>query len=130
MHGRASVLVAGTIAYSWIAAGFHPFTWPMRITTALPILLVLALACRDPDRDGEEWNGRIYRRGLWVWATLFVLLVVWELIAYVGSPRHDHPTLSSIAETVMSTQATRALVFGVWLGVGAALLGRPRRAQT
>jgi hypothetical protein len=130
VHGGAAGLIAGATAYSWIAAGFHPFTWPMRLATAVPIVLVLALGWRGPNRDRAEPRRRTHRVGLWVWAALLVLLMVWELIAYLGSPRHDHPTLSSIAETVMSTQATRALVFAAWLGVGAVLLGRPARVRT
>src|SRR5436190_7463674 len=32
-----------------------------------------------------------------IWAGLFALLAVWELAAYLSSPRQTHPTLSSIA---------------------------------
>jgi hypothetical protein len=124
MRRSGAVLVALAVAYSWVAAGFHPFTWPMRIATALPIVFALFVAWRRSDGERVSARGR-YRAGLWVWATLLVLLIVWELIAYAGSPRHDHPTLSSIAETVMSTQAARAAVFATWLAVGAGLL-RPR----
>jgi hypothetical protein len=122
-------VIAVALAYSWVATGFHPFTWPMRAATALPILLALVLAWRQPDAPRAS-SARRYRAGLWVWATLLGLLVVWELFAYAGSPRHDHPTLSSIAETVMSTQASRALVFVAWLAVGALLVRRRRAATT
>ena len=126
------VLVALAVTYSWIAAGLHPFTWPMQVMAALPILLVLVLSLREPTAGAsrERLPSRAYRLGLWVWGALVALAVVWELIAYAGSPRHDHPTLSSIAELVMSTQATRALVFAAWLGAGAVLLSRRRLART
>jgi len=65
-------------------------------------------------------------RGTFVWVGLFAALVGWELVALFSSPREDHPTLSSVADTIMSVHIGRAAMFAVWLVAGAALaLSRP-----
>lgn len=118
----AMVGVAGL--YSWTAAGFHPFTWPMRVMVALPILVALALAWGPSDRAGRTRHESIAgcRPGFAVWAGLFTLAAGWQLAAYLSSPRHDHPTLSSLANDAMSRHAGRSLFFALWLALGWALL--------
>ena len=53
-----------------------------------------------------------------IWLVLVVATVAWELAAYFSSPRSAHPTLSVIADNVMSVQPGRALVFALWLALG------------
>ncbi len=128
---RDGAAVALALGYSWIVAGFHPLTWPMRVAVAIPIVLVLARSWRPAAGvDPAVPSGRAYRVGLAVWGGLFALLVAWEVFAYFGSPREDHPTLSSIAEAVMSTQLGRAAMFAAWLAAGLAVLGRSRAFRT
>src|SRR6476659_6468875 len=68
-------------------------------------------------------------RGALVWRALFLAFTAWEVIALFSSPRDDHPTLSSIADWIMSTHAGRAGVVLAWLAAGAALaFRRPRVA--
>ena len=55
------------------------------------------------------------RASVAVWLALVVCTVGWELLAYFGTPRHDHPTLSVIADEIMSVHPGRALVFFLWL---------------
>lgn len=62
-------------------------------------------------------------RGLAVWAALAVVAVGWELAAYLQHPRADHPTLSSLTNSVLDGHALRAAAFIGWLAV-AARLGR------
>ena len=59
-----------------------------------------------------------------MWIGLVALLGGWELVAYLSSPRHDHPTLSSIADQVMSSHAGRAAMFALWLALGWSLFVR------
>jgi hypothetical protein len=56
-----------------------------------------------------------------VWAALLLAIAAWELLAFFSSPRRDHPTLSSIADRIMSVHAGRALVFAAWLALGATI---------
>ena len=126
------VIVVG-IVYSWIAAGFRPFTTPEDIVVALPVIPVLVLALwwrgsrPDPAPTGTTHTAP---RGTAMWLVLLGALVVWELAAYASTPRDDHPTLSSIADSIMSTHPGRAAIFALWLALGAALaFGRSREAR-
>ena len=106
-------VVAGALVYSWVASGLRPFTYPERFAVAFPIVIgaIAVLRIRAADVDGT-------RRGTWVWGALFGALVVWELISFRLSPRIDHPTLSSISDSIMSTHPGRFGMFAVWLVVG------------
>jgi hypothetical protein len=113
--------------YSWIAAGFHPFTWPMRIAVAVPVLVAFAYSWRRPrpNSDDAPTRSSAYRRCVLVWVGLLLLATAWELIALFSSPREDHPTLSSIGDDVMRTHPGRAITFALWLVVGWLLFVRP-----
>ena len=52
------------------------------------------------------------------WSALIGALAVWELAAYVASPRQGHPTLSSISDDITSGHPARAVVFALWLLLG------------
>ncbi len=121
------VLVAAVIgAYCWLATDLRPFTIPIDVAVAVPSVLVAALVWGRPastasttaDRKATRWGGAA------PWAVLFGLLVVFELAAYVSSPRRDHPTLSSMADALMNTHPGRAAVFALWLLLGWALFLR------
>jgi hypothetical protein len=126
-----AITTAGVaLAYAWIAAGLRPFTAPENVLVTLPIMGVGLLAARR-GRPGPERPVQVdspsRRRGSVVWVTLAVGFAVWELNALFASPRHDHPTLSSIADWMMSVHAGRAAVFLCWLALGFALALRPTR---
>jgi hypothetical protein len=124
------VTIAVALGYAWIAAGQRPFTTPENLLVAVPIIGVGLLAARR----GRSWRERPLlvaapsrRRGSLVWVALAVGFAVWELNALYSSPRDDHPTLSSIADWIMSVHAGRAALFLCWLALGAALALRPTR---
>ena len=127
-HRAAAVLaVAVAGVYSWIAAGFVPFTWPMRIAVIVPVLAAAVFVVR-PSRPGGEpamAQRRAYRRCRAAWIVLLGLATAWELLALFSSPRDDHPTLSSMSDDVMRTHPGRALTFALWLLVGWLLFVRP-----
>jgi len=106
-------VIGGVLGYSWIASGLRPFTHPEAVAVAIPLVLAGIALLRMHAADGE-----ITRRGTWVWGTLAAALVTWELVSYRLAPRVDHPTLSSIADSAMSTHPGRFLMFAAWLGVG------------
>ena len=126
----ALLVGAGVLAYAWIAAGLLPFTEPENVFVVLPMIPVVILAARrnrpsvvvPPSATGV-------RRPRWalVWVVLAVVLGAWELLALFSSPRDDHPTMSYLADRVMSTHPGRTAMFLVWLGAGAALALRPSR---
>jgi hypothetical protein len=134
-NGRTSPLavatIAGTLLYSWVAAGLRPFTGPENVAVALPVLLALVFLARRwgqpvdaPDPDPE--HARACRVAGTVWIGLVSLLVAWELVAYFSSPRYDHPTLSTVADDIMSNHPGRAAMFVLWLALAWLLFIRPR----
>jgi hypothetical protein len=125
----ATVLAVAPVGISsWIAAGFLPFTWPMRITVVAPVLAAAVFAARPspPGTDPVVADRRLHRWCVAAWITLLALATAWELLALFSSPRDDHPTLSSMSDSVMSTHPGRALTFALWLLVGWLLFVRPR----
>src|SRR5262249_53131960 len=98
------VVVAAALVYSWIASGFRAFTHAEAIAVSIPLIVAGIALLRARSRFDEEAEAReeLPRRGTWVWVSLVVVLLVWELVSFRLSPRIDHPTLSSIADAVMS----------------------------
>jgi hypothetical protein len=117
-------VVAVALIYSWVAATFRPFTWPIYVATAIPIVVCLLAASRHVPVVRDDPSAP--RREVAVWIGLVLLLLAWELLAYFSSPRHDHPTLSTIADNAMSSHIGRAMTFALWLTVGWLLFVRSR----
>jgi hypothetical protein len=113
-------------AYCWVAAGLRPFTLPIDVAVAIPAVVVAILTWRWSRRGRPEGvdTKPVRWRNAAPWAVLFGALAVLELAEYVSSPRQDHPTLSSIADDLMSTHPARAAMFALWLLLGWALLLR------
>jgi hypothetical protein len=121
------IAAAATVAvvYSWVAAAFRPFTRPEEVMVAIPIVLVAAAAARRRSSGvpaASEITPRVRRRGAAIWLALIAAIVLWELIALFSSPREDHPTLSSVADRIMSVHIGRAVMFLLWLMAGAVLV--------
>lgn len=121
------VVVAVLIgAYCWFSSDLRPFTVPIDVAVAIPALIVAVLAwgprasrgSMAADRETVKW------RDAAPWAVVFGLLAAFEVAEYFSSPRRDHPTLSSIADSLMSTHLGRAAAFALWLLLGWALLLR------
>ena len=137
-------VVTAVLGYSWWVTTFRPFTWPMRITTAIPGVLVLALAARDrrpraalrawvvtwrlvlEERDRQLPLRRriVWRGGTVVWSLLIATISAWELLARLNAPRSSYPTLSSLSNSVTRVHAVRFLAFVLWLLFGRDLLRR------
>lgn len=136
--------VTAVLVYSWWVTTFRPFTWPMRITTAIPGVLVLVLAARDRRRRAalrawfatwrlvlEERDRQlplrrriVWRGGTVVWSLLIATISAWELLARLHAPRSVYPTLSSLSNSVTRVHAVRFLAFVLWLLFGRDLLRR------
>jgi hypothetical protein len=125
-----SVLVVLLGAYALVAATTTAFTGSANLVTALPIVaLAVLVVVRWPLRPhplrAEPGAGHPWR----AWVILFGALVAWELYEYVArGSRADHPTFSSMLDAVDRTYVLKAIVFFLWLFLGAAIVrrGRPR----
>jgi hypothetical protein len=143
LAGRAAI-AAAVLAYCWWATTFRPFTWPIRIATALPGVVLFIAAARDRRRRislrawRSEWREALrgahhslpveskvaWRAGTVVWSLLIAAVAGWELMARFHSSRSEYPTISSMADSLTQSHAIRFLVFVLWVQFGRDLLRR------
>jgi hypothetical protein len=118
--------IIALVGYSWSATGLRPFTLPIDVAVGAPTLILLGLSWRRSrlGRVRSDQRHRPPRGSLVVWSALIGALAVWELAAYLASPRQDHPTLSSISDDITSSHPARAVVFALWLLLGLHLFAR------
>ena len=124
------LVVVVVAVYSWVAAGLRPFTLAEEIMVAIPAILVLVAASRRSPPAGERVAVRPSRGSAALWLGLVAVAFAWELFAYFSSPRYDHPTLSVIADEIMSVHVGRALMFLLWLALGWLLVRSPRVSRS
>jgi hypothetical protein len=126
----AGVLLAGG-AYAVLASFTTPFTLGADLVTALPIgfaAVVFGLRMRWPRRSPGIPAGSPAQpatsTGRWslVWLGAAGLVLGWELFVYSQTPRHLHPTLSTLIDTVDDGHAGKSLMFALWLVLGWYLL--------
>jgi hypothetical protein len=119
------------IGYSWLASGLRPFTIPIDVAVGAPTATLLALSLHRSrlGRVRSDQRPRPSRNSLLVWTALLGALVVWELAAYLSSPRQRHPTLSSISDDITSGHPARAAVFALWLVLGLQVFARGAGAE-
>ena len=119
--GRAG-LGALAVAYGWWVTGLARFSAGATVAV-LGAGLVAALAgfVRPVRRRAQRRSVDV--GSVVAWLTLVTTLAAWQLIAYFGSPRSQHPTLSSLANTALDPRPLRAVAFAAWLA-GAAWLAR------
>jgi hypothetical protein len=118
-------LVVG-LAYALGAATTTPFTWAANVVTAVPIVVLAVLAfVRWPARPdplvlpAPQRVRHPYRP----WVVLVVVVVAWELVQYVArGSRSAHPTLSSMADALDRHYLGTAVLFLLWLGLGALII--------
>jgi hypothetical protein len=115
--------VAAVAIYSWFVTDLRPFTLPIEIAVIVPALLVGVLAwvvvSRRTPKNGERPSMNLPTwRAAGPWVALLAILACLEVAEYFSSPRSDHPTLSSMADSLSSTHAGRATLFVAWLLLG------------
>jgi hypothetical protein len=115
-------VLAGAAAYAWMVTALYPFTWPALAGTVTGGAVAVAAGRRrgTPLRAGPA-SPPVPAAGAVVWGLLLLALGAWEVAAFLQHPRPDHPTLSSLANGVFDSHATRAVAFLAWLGAGAGL---------
>jgi hypothetical protein len=130
---QGAIFVLVLVAYALFAAGTTAFTRSANIATAVPIVAVVVLAVlRWPLRPrprplelgldaGHPWRA---------WVCVFAAIVAWEVAEYAArGSRADHPTLSSMLDAVNRFYGLKAIVFFLWLYLGAAIVRRGGRRQ-
>jgi hypothetical protein len=121
--GRRTVIAALLVGYSLLAGATDSFTVLALIVTAIAAAAVIALAVRAATRRPPEPEERP-AGAVAPWVTLGIVVLAWQLAAYLQSPRSDHPTVSSMLDAADTHAPLRAAVFLGWLLVGVALARR------
>ena len=114
-----SVVTAG--GYAWLTTDLRPFTLPLMAAILMGGLVAVALGANLLPARAPRLGPP---RRLAVWAALSAALALWELGSFLQHPRVEHPTLSSLANTLFQSHVARALGLLMWLGTGTRLARR------
>jgi hypothetical protein len=117
--GAAAATLA--VGYAWVATGLRPFTLPSLVATLGGGLVAMTVGARLPRRSAPR--RRTAAGGVWGWLALAVAVGVWELQSFVQNPRTQHPTLSSLTNSVLEGHVSRMAGLLAWLA-GAVWLAR------
>jgi hypothetical protein len=119
-------LAAAALAYAVVVGGFARYSWPVTVAIVLVGLVAVVIAWRGPlvrDVDLPDPRGAV------AWAVVFVTLGLWELAALLMQPSlttdsWEHPTLSTLMDSVLGSHPARTISLLVWLLVGGFLIWR------
>ncbi len=122
------VTVIGGVLYAAVVGSFARFSWPMTLAVAVPGVAAVAAAWREPARTGPE-PPRIEPAGAVAWATVFVVLGLWELANLLLQPSltvgsNAHPTISVLTDPILASHLGRSVFLALWLAFGAFLMER------
>ena len=116
------MLALPVLGYAWVTAGLRPFTLPALAATLGGGLIAIAIGARLPRlstvREGAT------ARGAWTWAALAGAIACWELQSLLQHPRDQHPTISSLTNTLLQSQQSRMVALLGWLAAGVWLARR------
>ena len=119
-----TIAVAALLIYGWWFTSLQPFTGGSLIALCGAAALLLALAtthCRSgtghAHRD-EVAAAPGFVAATVMWLSVALAATAWELIAFFGQPRSQHPTISSLLDSTQTHHALRLAVFVLWLMLG------------
>jgi hypothetical protein len=111
--------IAAVVAAAWWVTDLRPFT----VSSTVAVVGAGVAAMAAGRRRGPHPVARVDVGDVLPWLVLVAVLAAWQSMAFVQHPRSEHPTLSSLANALLDTHATRVLGFLAWL-VGGARLAR------
>ncbi len=121
---RVPAAIAGLVVllvYAWWAVARPPFSASATAAVLLAGTLAAALGAL---RRRRRRPTLVEARRAWAWAVVLVAGGLWQLAAYLQHPRHEHPTLSSLANALLDSQPARAAAFVLWVLAAAQLARR------
>lgn len=107
------VIAATAGGYAWWATDLRPFTLPSLVVVLLSGAAAAALGATLIPRHIRPFGPR---QPL-AWAVLAAAVGLWELVSFLQHPRSEHPTLSSLANTVFENHPARTLGLLLWLAL-------------
>lgn len=120
MSLTAAASGAALLAFAWWATGLRPFTGVAYAVVVGAGVIAMAWGGRGRRSPVRAWPAG----GLLVWVALALGLAAWQMAAFMQHPRFQHPTLSSLANTVLDPHVVRAPALALWLVLAARLARR------
>ena len=123
---RRLAWVAVAAAYACVVAETSPFTVGASLATALPLVVAVGAAAMlaTRHRPSPRAGGAVDGARLWPWWVAIATVAAWELLCFAASPRHSHPTLSSMYDSASRWWPAKAAVCLGWLALGRAVVRR------
>jgi hypothetical protein len=121
---RKGVAVVAVLAYGWWFTDRQPFTGGADLALLVPIVLLIGIAQARRFRRRHEPpspsgpRASMFHLAVVVWSAIATVVLAWELLALRSSPRSQHPTISSLVETVEQHHLGRIVLFVAWLALG------------
>jgi hypothetical protein len=117
---RRAVVAGAIVAYALLAAMCRPLTGPALVAVLVAGTPLCWLGVRRRPRRGRS----VGARSAAVWLGFGGLAAAFELGLWLGPDDPAHPTLSTLADPVLSTYPGRVLGYLLWVGSGAWLVSR------
>lgn len=117
---RRAAVAAAVLAYALVAALCRPLTGPAVGAVLIAGLPLCWIGVRRRPRRAEPVGGRSAA----VWLGVGALAAAFELGVWLGPDDAAHPTLSTLADPLLSTYPGRVLGYLLWLGAGLWLVNR------
>jgi hypothetical protein len=102
--------LAALAAGSWWIVGLEPFSLAATVAVVLAGVAAAVAGWTAAHRRRPAGDGSVFG-----WVVLAAAGGLWQLAAYLQSPRDQHPTLSSLVNALLSSQAARCVAFLMWL---------------
>ena len=120
----SGIAVVALLIYGWWFTDLQPFTAGSLFAMfgAAAVLLALAAAHRRSATGHAHSAAATAAPGFVaatvMWLSVAVAATAWELIAFFGQPRSQHPTISSLLDSTQTHHWLRFVVFVLWLALG------------
>lgn len=108
--------------YAWVTAGLRPFTLPALAAVLGGGVAAIAVGARLPRLSTRREGGGA--SGGWTWLALAGAIALWELQSFLQHPRDDHPTISSLTNSLLQSHQSRMVALLIWLAAGVWLARR------
>ncbi len=117
---RRAVVCAAVVVYALVAAACRPLTWPALVAVLVAGVPLCWIGVRRRPRRAEPVGGR----SATVWLGVGGLAAAFEAGVWLGPDDSAHPTLSTLADPLLSTYPGRVLGYLLWVGAGLWLVSR------
>lgn len=110
LAGAGPVLLSGVFA--WWATSLPPFSLMASAVVVVSGGAVMVAGTRSPRRQEPP---AIPLRAVRPWLAVASAAAAWQVAAYLQHPRDEHPTISSLLNSLLDSHPAQAAGFVLWL---------------